>query len=367
VGVLISVGLLVVGFVRTEGGIEHHRAALAESEWSDWLPSLTARARVAGVEMAAVPDNWRPYESARHAFREAWCRREGLAMNVCGPVIDPDRPVTSATDAEPSLQEERNAWCVANRKNDQPRCRRFFANLDESFEAAWRQEWQLLIATLPSADLGGIDLTDADADGIVLSGQNLLRSRLDAAKLREAQMDGAKLAHASLVGADLYSARLEDAHMIKADLQGARLDGARLRGADLRWTDLRGALMQYVDLRTAQLDLAMMEGVFLPGADLRGIEDLTASQLADAMGDKNTLLPPGKNLQVKTCLPEPAGFETLVSEYVRVSNNPEKTLQDLRERLTCQADEEPKPTGTPCPIELTRSECQTPMNPFHTP
>jgi hypothetical protein len=268
----------------------------------------------------------------------------------------------ASTSSDAELQAERDAWCEDNRREDLP-CRRFFANLDESFEAAWRQEWKLLIESLPSANLVEVDLSDADAPGIVLAGQDLSHARLVSADLREAQMEGANLSCASLVEADLYSARLEDARMVDADLRRARINGASLRGADLRWTDLGGALMEKVDLRTAQLADAKMGGAFLPGADLRGVEGLTQPQLADAMGDENTLLPPG--LWVRSCLPEPPDFEVLIRVYLRTSDDPAKTLAETRERLLCQGSERPVEAGTPCPIDLARRECGTKKNPWH--
>jgi hypothetical protein len=78
---------------------------------------------------------------------------------------------------------------------------------------------------------------------------------------------------ADLVGADLRRARLRG-----ADLRGALLLGADLRGADLTRTDLLGTDLRAADVR---------------GADLAGALFLTRPQLAAAVGDAATRVPPG--------------------------------------------------------------------------
>ena len=48
-----------------------------------------ARADLASVELVALPEGWRDWETARTAFRETWCSAKGLDMAVCG---QPPRP-----------------------------------------------------------------------------------------------------------------------------------------------------------------------------------------------------------------------------------------------------------------------------------
>jgi hypothetical protein len=83
------------------------------------------------------------------------------------------------------------------------------------------------------------------------------------------QMSGADLTHAQLQNFDLRYARLEG-----ADLRGADLSGAKLRGADLR------------------------------GANLEGAQNLTATQVGEAVVNELTRLP--DYLTAPASVPEPA-------------------------------------------------------------
>lgn len=79
--------------------------------------------------------------------------------------------------------------------------------------------------------------------------------------------------------------------------RGADLMGADLRGADLRGADLRGAYLIGADLRGADLTGAELIGADLRDADVRGADlerslFLTGPQVAAAMGDASTRLPP---------------------------------------------------------------------------
>lgn len=81
------------------------------------------------------------------------------------------------------------------------------------------------------------------------------------------------------------------------DHRGADLIGADLRRADLRAASLRGALLVGADLRSADLRLADLlgadlRGAKLAGADLRDSLFVVQSQLAAAIGDRRTRLPP---------------------------------------------------------------------------
>jgi hypothetical protein len=79
------------------------------------------------------------------------------------------------------------------------------------------------------------------------------------------------------------------------DHRGADLVGRRLR--DLRGASLRGALLIGADLRGADLNLADVTGADFRGADVRGADlsttiFLSQAQLAAAVGDETTRLPP---------------------------------------------------------------------------
>ncbi|MBP7241780.1 hypothetical protein [Amaricoccus sp.] len=69
----------------------------------EWNP--LAGTDIAGVEMVARPDGWRDAVTARRAYRETWCRREGLEMEVCGQPAMTDEPTPGHVLAK------RREWC----------------------------------------------------------------------------------------------------------------------------------------------------------------------------------------------------------------------------------------------------------------
>lgn len=118
-----------------------------------------------------------------------------------------------------------------------------------------------------------VDLRHAELVGLVL------RSfEFDAPpRLDRVFLTGANLCHADLRGAELSGAILTGADLWHAWLANARLNRTRLHKADLR-----GAYLAETDLLGADLE----------GADLRDTEYLTAGQLAGAVIDETTQLPP---------------------------------------------------------------------------
>jgi hypothetical protein len=93
------------------------------------------------------------------------------------------------------------------------------------------------------------------------------------------------------------SARLRRASLRFATLTGANLEGADLSGADLTDARLDRANLANADLRDAVLDGTDFTGAKLTGATLGGVNlvkarNLTEAQLAEAMGDASTTLPP---------------------------------------------------------------------------
>jgi uncharacterized protein YjbI with pentapeptide repeats len=92
----------------------------------------------------------------------------------------------------------------------------------------------------------------------------------------------ARLRRASLRFATLTGANLEAADLSGADLSDARLDGANLANADLR-----DAVLDRTDFAGAKLTATTLAGVNLSKA-----RNLTDAQLAEAIGDASTLLPP---------------------------------------------------------------------------
>lgn len=167
-------------------------------------------------------------------------------------------------------------------------------------------------ANLSETHLEGADLDEAHLDGAIFGGAHLVGAQLGGAHLKSASLggaylDGAVLEEADLQGAFLVMAHLDDAvlqeaHLEGADLGGASLDGADLIGAYLEGADLGDAKLYGADLREAYVGSAKLQGTHFHGADLSGahlecanLEDatgLTREQLAEALTDESTKLPP---------------------------------------------------------------------------
>jgi uncharacterized protein YjbI with pentapeptide repeats/CheY-like chemotaxis protein len=120
---------------------------------------------------------------------------------------------------------------------------------------------------LSNANLRAADMSDAVCRGTVLQGADLRGAVMSGAVLREADLTVAKLRHDDMRFADLTAAVFKD-----ADLAGARMSGVKIEG-----TDFTGAIMLYTDLE---------------GADLEKATGLTQQQIAKAVGDTSTKLPP---------------------------------------------------------------------------
>jgi uncharacterized protein YjbI with pentapeptide repeats len=154
-------------------------------------------------------------------------------------------------------------------------------------------------ANLSGANLRGADLDSADLNSAYLSGANLSFANLIGARLTGANLTGANLSRVDLTGADLTGANLGLADVNGAYLGGANLSGANLSGANLRSADLTGANLRGVNLRGANLSVA-----YLIGADLTGAKNLIQTQLNEACGNNETVLPEGLGLTpLKPCPP----------------------------------------------------------------
>jgi len=96
---------------------------------------------------------------------------------------------------------------------------------------------------------------------------------------------------------NLAAARLRRASLRFATLSGANFEGADLSGADLSDTRLDQANLANADFRDAVLDRTDFAGAKLTGTTLSGVNlskarNLTQAQLAEALGDASTILPP---------------------------------------------------------------------------
>ncbi|MCO7244680.1 pentapeptide repeat-containing protein [Halomonas sp. Mc5H-6] len=312
-GSLALVVVITLSWLRTEGGIDHYanraidlvEAALGkdffeggfypngdwkseqvvQEEWvasREWIPNLgtftlgsehwlagrwlnqqeawdpIAHTDLSGVELVVLPASWRPSHTAQEAFREEWCRREGLRMAVCGhmPSVHSPLPVT--------LSAERKNWCAQFLSLQVDVCLNQFEILNQRFESDWEEERRAMLAKLPKLELDGRDLRSVNASRVSLVNANLASTRLEGADLTLARLEGANLMSASLDRTNLKEASLERANLNEASLERASLERARLEGAKLV-----GARMEETGLREANLEGANLSAAQLEGADLR--------------------------------------------------------------------------------------------------
>ena len=154
---------------------------------------------------------------------------------------------------------------------------------------------------LRQVDLCGVDLQEAHLEGADLKYSHLEGGDLTGAYLAGALLSQAHLERANLQGTHLEGAYLGRAHLEGATLQGAHLEQAILRGAYLAGTDLTGAHLERADLGGADLAGALLSEAHLEGADLTEAIHLTWEQIAAAIIDPTTRLPPH-------CMTRSAGY-----------------------------------------------------------
>lgn len=128
-------------------------------------------------------------------------------------------------------------------------------------------------ANFRSADLQGIQITnaflaEASFRGANLNGANISGSDLRGADLSEAILGNTNLSYANLGGAFLNRADLRTAQFTGADLSGADLSGAYLAGGNLTQVNLSGATLLETDLQGVQASQAKFVGANLRGAKL---------------------------------------------------------------------------------------------------
>ncbi|WP_052128706.1 pentapeptide repeat-containing protein [Neosynechococcus sphagnicola] len=109
------------------------------------------------------------------------------------------------------------------------------------------------------------DFSNADLQGIELSGANFIAADFSDSDLREAGLIDADLELANFHNADLSKALL-----VGASLGGASLVQARLCGSDLTGANLNGAQFVHADLRGAILHTTQALGTNFTGANLTG-------------------------------------------------------------------------------------------------
>lgn len=296
-----------------------------------------APADLASVEMVIRPDGWRDVEVARRAYRETWCKREGLEMAVCGQHATSDAPTPA------HVAKAREGWCDAYLGTGESCTDRFVA-FDISFGEEWHAERRAAIGDLPTLDLSERDFRLASAFGAMLEGADLSLARLE----------GANLSLALLEGAVLRAARLERANLREARLEGANLFGARLEGADLCGADFHDA--NWAD--------ALNRASPAQFADFRTSRDLTQSQLEHVIGNEQTLLPDrlngsgrrphdpmGDAYYVWSCWETPPHDLDAIVARAAGPFADDAERENLRREFLCGPDTPRRRTGTPLALD----------------
>lgn len=147
--------------------------------------------------------------------------------------------------------------------------------------------WQLLLheASGNSYKRNALEFLVARGEylyGVDLSGDNFRRYQyLQEANLENAAMPNSFLRYVDFSGAILSGSLLDNADLTGSSLVNAKLNSAKLRDAILQKSNLSSARIRQADFS---------------GADLRQSEGLSQSQLDEACGDNDTLLPGGLSI-----------------------------------------------------------------------
>jgi hypothetical protein len=292
--VAFGIAVAVVSLLRTQVG--DIRVGPFESKGL-WLAPID----VVDAEVVLKPDDWVGRDTAERRFRITWCRDRQIPADAC------ERPT------EPYQTTARENWCYARGIED---CSAEFRRLENAFAREWQEQRGEYLANLIKPDLSGRDLRGANAAGVFLS------------------------------GVDLRGARLKAAYLWGAQLEGAYLSEARLEGANLSWARLEGAYLFQARLQSAEWVFATIGPSPAHSADFTDGKNLTQSQLAQVIGDGDTILPldaqTGEQLYVWTCWPEPPPtLDGLLRQWPAVMH------AILRAHWLCPPGVAPERTGRP--------------------
>src|SRR6478672_2759113 len=139
----------------------------------------------------------------------------------------------------------------------------------------------LSVSNLSGANLSGTNLTEAKLNVAKLRSVNLSKAILNSANLNVANLIRADLGGAELIKAALIRAELIRAELSKSNLYEANLSGSDLREATLRQANLHRATLSDANLQGACLTAANLQQANLNGADLSRA-DLVGANLRDA-------------------------------------------------------------------------------------
>jgi len=103
-------------------------------------------------------------------------------------------------------------------------------------------------ASLNEANLNGANLINANLSEADLNGVNLINANLNGANLNEADLGRADLFGAKLFGAELFGANFNEAQLWYADLNEADFTGANLIEVNFNEANFTGAILENTNL-----------------------------------------------------------------------------------------------------------------------
>ncbi len=160
---------------------------------------------------------------------------------------------------------------------------------DRSFEKQHKLSLDLSSCDLRGADFHRFQLENVDFSGGNLEGSTFEHASLEFSRFMGGRLAGVDFGDARLTAASFAGACLRDAYFNGASLQFAVLVGANLEEACFYRADLSHALFsEGVLVRGADFREATVDGVWLDQ-----VEHLDSSQLQQARGDADTILPGG--------------------------------------------------------------------------
>ena len=124
------------------------------------------------------------------------------------------------------------------------------------------------------------------AEGVELSGCNLMQSDFAGANLSDANLSESNLLETSFIGANLAFADLSASNLINVDMTDANLTGASLAGSNLIGANFTNANLSGVNLSGANISNANFEGADLTFAFL----ELGAMELFEILVDVEALI-----------------------------------------------------------------------------
>jgi uncharacterized protein YjbI with pentapeptide repeats len=136
------------------------------------------------------------------------------------------------------------------------------------------------------------DCTFADVE---LEGANLYHCAFRCCRLPGIHAAGSKWGTAILQNCEFRRADLTSASFERADLRHSSFWKATLTGSSLQTVRMNGTDMEGADLTGVRFHDATTMSANFSGANLRGAQGLTQTQLAQARTDRHTILPDGSS------------------------------------------------------------------------